>query len=107
MTDPLADAVARVRAKFANETNGKVTVHHLRVGDLRLILDALDRAIPEAVREACAKVAEEYPAEILTFWDRPGGPPGNGYRPTNGKDIAAAIRAMELPGARPAMEDGR
>jgi hypothetical protein len=38
-------------------------------------------------------VAEEMPSSVLAMWERPGGPPGNGYRPTSGKDIAAAIRA--------------
>jgi len=47
----------------------------------------------EAEREACARIADNFPPTILQVWERPGGPPGNGYRQTNGTDIAAAIRA--------------
>ena len=44
--------------------------------------------------EEAAKVAEEFPTEVLAFWDRPGGPPGNGYVPTTPKHIAQAIRTL-------------
>ena len=47
----------------------------------------------EALEEAAA-VAETYPDRILMFWERPGGPPGNGYRPAHFADIAAAIRSL-------------
>ena len=47
----------------------------------------------EAEREACALVADNFPPMILQVWERPGGPPGNGYRQTNGTDIGSAIRA--------------
>jgi hypothetical protein len=56
------------------------------------IADAVGNAM-----EKCAQLAERYPAKVLQFWDRPGGPPGNGYRPATGRDIAAAIRAQIYP----------
>jgi hypothetical protein len=46
-----------------------------------------------AEREACAKVADSFGQALLAMWDRPGGPPGNGYTPLQGKHVAAAIRA--------------
>jgi hypothetical protein len=58
---------------------------------------AEDRARQEGRRaglEEAAKVVEATPTTILQFWDRPGGPPGNGYRATTGADFAAAIRAL-------------
>jgi hypothetical protein len=48
----------------------------------------------DAERERCAKLAHQFPEQILQMRDRPGGPPGNGYRPSTGKDIAAAIRSQ-------------
>lgn len=51
--------------------------------------DGYARAIEDA-----ARLAEEMEEEILIFWDRPGGPPGNGYRNTKPKDVAAAIRKL-------------
>lgn len=45
-----------------------------------------------AERERCAAIADGFPTQILQFWDRPGGPPGNGYRQMLPADIAAAIR---------------
>ena len=54
-------------------------------------VERVHRAV-RAERERCAKIADEFPLMILQIWDRPGGPPGNGYRATTGKDIAAAIR---------------
>jgi hypothetical protein len=53
----------------------------------------VDKFLTDA-REECAKVAEEFPSEILQTWERLGGPPGNGYRATTRKDIADAIRAL-------------
>lgn len=49
-------------------------------------------ALIAAETERCAKLMEAFPDQILQFWDRPGGPPGNGYRPTTNADRAAAIR---------------
>lgn len=44
--------------------------------------------------EAAAKCAEQFGDRILHMWERPGGPPGNGYRALRGADVAAAIRAL-------------
>lgn len=44
--------------------------------------------------EDAAKIVETIPDKILHMWERPGGPPGNGYAPTTRADIAAAIRAL-------------
>ena len=58
--------------------------------------DTIEERIANAVaveREACAQIAEDFSPYMMTTWDRPGGPPGNGARPTTFKDIAAAIRA--------------
>lgn len=52
-------------------------------------------AAQDAERERCAGIAESMPGRILYFYDRPGGPPGNGYRPVTRADIAAAIRNHE------------
>ncbi len=55
----------------------------------------IERDIAKAVaaeRERCAKIAETTPTECLHMWNRPGGPPGNGWRKTTGVDIAALIR---------------
>lgn len=49
-----------------------------------------DEALEEAVR-----AVESLPAEILEMWDRPGGPPGNGYRPLKQADCVAVIRALK------------
>jgi hypothetical protein len=61
---------------------------------------ALEHMIEQALlaaekrgREEAAKIVEQMPDQMLHFWDRPGGPPGNGYRPTTRADIAAAIRS--------------
>jgi hypothetical protein len=54
----------------------------------------------EAAREACAQKAEEFKEpRILAMWDRPGGPPGNGWIPLTGKHVAEAIRALSPPGS--------
>lgn len=51
-----------------------------------------DRA---TILEEAAKVAENFPARLLSMWERPGGPPGNGYVGVNGQAyIAQAIRAL-------------
>jgi hypothetical protein len=45
-----------------------------------------------AERERCAKIAEDFPAQVLHIYDRPGSPPGNAMVPSTGKHIADAIR---------------
>jgi hypothetical protein len=45
-----------------------------------------------AERERCAKIAEEFPAQFLYIYERPGSPPGNAMVPSTGKHIADAIR---------------
>ncbi len=45
-----------------------------------------------AQKERDAKIAEAMPEMILEFWERPNGPPGNGYRPTAPRDVAVSIR---------------
>ena len=66
------------------------------------------RLAVEAEREGCARVAEEYPATVTVMWDRPGGPPGNGVRPSTRVDIAAAIRSRAASTTRGAeRDDGR
>lgn len=37
---------------------------------------------------------EGFPDWILHMWERPGGPPGNGYAPTTNKDRASRIRSL-------------
>lgn len=55
-----------------------------------------DRAqIEREAYERAAKVAEEYPVDVLQTWERPGGPPGNSWRRATRRDIAAAIRALK------------
>ena len=44
--------------------------------------------------ERAAKCAEDFPVAMMTMWERPGGPPGNGYRNSTHADIAAAIRRL-------------
>lgn len=39
-----------------------------------------------------ARITLSHPDSVLQFWDRPGGPPGNGWRATKPADIASAIR---------------
>lgn len=67
------------------------------------VIAALSRPTPsgegwnEAI-EAAAKVAENFPARLLSMWERPGGPPGNGYVNVCGQSyIAQAIRALASP----------
>jgi hypothetical protein len=62
--------------------------------DLNAIVDRARQEGRRAGLEEAAKVVEATPTTILQFWDRPGGPPGNGYRATTGADFAAAIRAL-------------
>lgn len=45
-----------------------------------------------AERERCASIVETMPDLTLHMWERPGGPPGNGYSKTTRSDIATAIR---------------
>lgn len=53
------------------------------------------------MRERAAETAYAMPSQILFFWARPGGPPGNGYRPLDGSHVAQAIRALPLqPGGK-------
>ncbi len=54
------------------------------------------RLIRNEIIEECAKVAENFPDSILHLVDRPGGPPGNYRRNINGRDVAAAIRALAV-----------
>lgn len=49
----------------------------------------------EAEQEAIAALFDNVGDEILTMWDRPGGPPGNGYVRLTGKLVAATIRARK------------
>lgn len=61
-----------------------------------LIMNERVRAYNEGVdaeRERCAKVVEDFPYQMLHMWERPGGPPGNGYRETTHEDISSAIRS--------------
>lgn len=58
------------------------------VHDVALIARAI-----MAERERCASIVETMPDLTLHMWERPGGPPGNGYSKTTRSDIAAAIRA--------------
>lgn len=53
----------------------------------------------ERVLEEAARLMETYPDQVLRMWDRPGGPPGNGYGPATNADRAAAIRAFSRPQA--------
>jgi hypothetical protein len=61
--------------------------------------DAIERLTASQARdeivEECAKVAEMHPLAVLMMWDRPGGPPGNGYRPATFLDVARAIRSLK------------
>ena len=56
--------------------------------------DEYDDAIRNAERERCAKIAEEYPTQVLHVYARgPNDPPGNQMVIVTGqKLIAAAIR---------------
>jgi hypothetical protein len=69
--------------------------------DYRRIAEALTAATDKTRREAieeCARKAEEFrEPRILAMWDRPGGPPGNGWIPLTGKHVADAIRALSTP----------
>ena len=47
------------------------------------------------MRERAESEARHFPQIILMMWDRLGGPPGNGERPSNNIDIAETIK--ELP----------
>ena len=42
-------------------------------------------------RDRCIKIINEMPDEVIVFWDRPGGPLGNGTRPTTKDDLINAI----------------
>jgi hypothetical protein len=74
--------------------------------------EIIDRVIPllgatraesrRAAIEECARIADEYPSTILVMWDRPDGPPGNGYVQSTPKHAAAAIRAIAAALARSA-----
>lgn len=56
---------------------------------------AFANLIEARVREECAKIVETIPEQVIEFWERPGGPPGNGTRPLKRSDIAAAIRSTD------------
>lgn len=51
-----------------------------------------------AGREEAAKLMEGFPERVLHMWDRPGGPPGNGYAATTNRDRAEAIRSLPQEG---------
>lgn len=59
----------------------------------------------EAV-EQCAKVAQEFPFDVLQLVERPGGPPGNYRRQSTGSDIAEAIRALAASPSPPEQNAG-
>jgi hypothetical protein len=62
--------------------------------DLKYLLH-LKREARDAALEDAAQAADQFTEpRILAMWDRPGGPPGNGYVPLRGKHIALAIRAL-------------
>ncbi len=81
-----AEAIIKFIASYgwSQETTMDLTPDHLAEYERRATM---------AERERCARVAETAPAECLHMWDRPGGPPGNGWRRTTGADIAKLIRA--------------
>ena len=87
LTRNLTEARAEVLRLTHFRDGLAVTVTQLEAQNERL------RAALRAETERCAMIAAEMPPTILQMWDRPGGPPGNGYRPIAGPDIAAAIRA--------------
>lgn len=97
----LADGDRDHSASSALKCNDTMVALHL----LRHLKSELEKSTNQLVSmrsetiEECAKIAEAAPAQTLYFWDRPGGPPGNGYRVTTGKDIAATIRLSKLRGA--------
>ena len=49
------------------------------------------------VREQAARSVENIGETILAFWERVGGPPGNGYVPFTGAIAAQIIRAIPNP----------
>ncbi|WP_378779409.1 hypothetical protein [Methylorubrum suomiense] len=56
------------------------------------------------MRERAAHAVGSLPSQILFLYGRPGGPPGNGYRPLDGNYAAQVVRALPLSPAR--KEDG-
>ena len=55
---------------------------------------AAERRGWEAGRDAAADAVMSMPPTILTFWDRPGGAPGNGHRATTFADAAARVLTL-------------
>lgn len=58
-------------------------------------MPAAPPALCQRTLEAAAKVVQEMPDPILTFYDRgPGSPPGNSYQPLKRSDLVNAILAL-------------
>ena len=60
-------------------------------------VDSCIVGVREKEREACAQLMEGFPEQILSFWERPGSPPGNGWVRTTNAQRAAAIRTRGEP----------
>lgn len=86
------DVIHKIASRAEAERHNLGMVGYVKDFGQPLIAAAITRAVEEE-REACAKIAERMPSTILHMWERPGGPPGNGYAPLTGKDVAAHIRA--------------
>ncbi len=93
---PIDEAFSRPRYAFlANQAR--------RGADAILALHPA-KSYREGLEDAAIAI-EMMPEEIL-FWDRPGGPPGNGYRPITRADMAATIRALGEPLPSPSQPVG-
>lgn len=55
---------------------------------------AYDSGWDDAIN-AAVKLIEEFPDQILHFYDRPGGPPGNCMRATTRQDLAQAVNELK------------
>ncbi len=96
-----ADDAGRLARDFV-----RFAVEHQRLAArIAALVSEREKVRGEALEEA-AKVAELMPDVVLQFWDRPGGPPGNGYRRSTFTDIATSIRALSPAPASVAREGG-